>query len=71
MKCHNLKQIDDKDFKVAQGEYHLPFDKYNKYATLFLECIMENKEDIFLYVHGFYQHIMDPKKYKFPLYKPH
>ena len=68
MKAYNLCQIDEKDFKVKDGAYQLPFDKYNKYATLFLECIMKNKEEIFSYAHGFYQHMMDAKKYAFPKY---
>lgn len=69
VKSFNLKQIDEKDFVVTNGAYQLPFDKNSKYASIFLECLMNNKEDIFEFVHGFYRHIMDNESNDFPDYK--
>lgn len=68
MKSYNLGQINEDDFKVINGAYRLPFEAQSKYANLFLQCLMDNKEDVFMYVHGFYQHIMKPEKYPFPEY---
>jgi len=66
IKSKNLGQIDEADFIFSNGSYSLPFDKNSKYAAVFLEALMDHKEAIFSYIHGFYRHIMDPLKNKFP-----
>ena len=68
IKYLNLKQIDEKDFNIVNGSYQLPFDKNSKYASLFLSCLMEQKEPIFDFVHSFYRHTMDDKNNPFPVY---
>lgn len=68
-KAFNLKQVNEKDFRIERGLYVLPFEHQSKYAGIFLECLMNNKEAIFEYVHGFYQHVMKPEKYPFPEFK--
>jgi CRISPR-associated protein Cas1 len=66
-KSHNLGQIDAKDFKVSGGKVvAVDFEKSAKYATLFMGTIMENKEDLYLFVQGFYRHMMNPAKNPFP-----
>ncbi len=69
LKMHNLKQINKNDFQVHQGAFVLPWEHYPKYAGNFLYALMDEREDIFRYVHGFYQYMMDDIKYKFPEYK--
>ncbi|OGZ45676.1 MAG: hypothetical protein A3C84_02495 [Candidatus Ryanbacteria bacterium RIFCSPHIGHO2_02_FULL_48_12] len=61
LKAYNLKQVNEKDFSVVDGKVVLPFDKNQKYSLIFTEMIMDHKEEIFAFVHGFYRHIMDTK----------
>jgi CRISPR-associated protein Cas1 len=68
VKSLNLKQFNKKDLKFEKGAFVLPFDLYPKYANVFLECLMDNKEDIFSYVQEYYRHVMDSQKYDFPFY---
>jgi len=56
--AYHLGQIDKKDFKKINGRYVLSYDKSSKYAKIFLDEIMDNKEDIYLYIKQFYRHIM-------------
>jgi CRISP-associated protein Cas1 len=65
IKSHNLNQIDESDFIFSKGSFKLPFDKNSKYAKIFLDTLMDNKEAIFKYVNGFYRHVMNPEKYEF------
>lgn len=69
VKSLNLKQFNKKDLKIEKGAFVLPFDMYTKYANVFLECLMENKEEIFSYVQDFYRFVMDSQKYDFPFSK--
>lgn len=68
LKMHNLKQINKNDFVVHQGAFTLPWENYPKYAGNFLYLLMDDREEIFRYVHGFYQYVMNDKKYPFPVY---
>lgn len=67
-KSYNLKQIRDEDFKIEQGKYVLPFENNQKYTQIFLQAIMDNKEDIFHYVREFYRFVMNPEN-PFPYYQ--
>lgn len=58
MSMFHLGQIDRKDFKRINGKYILSYDKSSKYAKLFLDEIMANKEEIYLYIKDFYRYIM-------------
>jgi CRISP-associated protein Cas1 len=69
LKMNNLRQIKVEDFTLTQGAYVLPFEYYPKYAGAFLSCLMDEKENIFRYVHGFYSHVMDSTKNGFPEFK--
>lgn len=68
-KSYNLKQIDPKDFRVIKGKYVLSFDKAGKYSRIFMEMIMEHREEIFSYVRQFYRHVMAPEQNAFPYYQ--
>lgn len=61
LKSYHLKQIDKKDFLVEQGRYVLSYEKSQKYAKIFLEAIMDNRENMYLYAQKFYRHIMSAK----------
>lgn len=67
LKAYNLKQVNKEDFEVIEGRVVLPFDKNQKYALIFMDMIMEQKEEIFAFVHDFYRHIMDDKN-SFPIF---
>ncbi len=66
LKSYNLKQVNEKDFFIEQGRYVLSYEQSQKYAKIFMEAIMDNKEEIYLYIQKFYRFIMDDKKNKFP-----
>jgi CRISPR-associated protein Cas1 len=62
LKSFNLKQINERDFKVMSGRYVLEYSKSQKYAEIFLGAITNRKEEIFSYVKDFYRHIMNEEK---------
>lgn len=68
-KSFNLAQIDEKDFKVENGKYAIDFEKSRKYAELFMEAIMERKEEIYEFVSGLYRFVMNDDGREFPLFK--
>ncbi len=69
LKIYTLKQIEEKDFKITDGRITAPFDKTQKYAKVFLEAIMKNREAIYAYVQGFYRFLMNHDKNPFPEFK--
>jgi CRISPR-associated protein Cas1 len=69
-KAYNLKQINEKDFKVEQGKYVLPFENNQKYSQIFMKAIMDNKEEIFNYVREYYRFMMNQEN-PFPYYQVH
>jgi CRISPR-associated protein Cas1 len=68
LKSSNLKQINEKDFIFKNGRFEFKegFKTSKKYSSLFLKIINNYKEDIYLYILGFYRYIMDDQKYLFP-----
>lgn len=68
LKSYHLSQVDADDFNVVGKRVALPFEWQRKYATIFLETIMEHREAIFSFVHGFYRFIMDAEN-EFPEFK--
>ncbi len=67
-KSYHLKQIDEKDFKFNKGRYELSYDKQLKYSKIFLECILNYKEDIFQYIKQFYVCVLNETK-EYPFFK--
>lgn len=68
LKAHNLGQIDRNDFEYIGGKYVLSFEKQQKYVRIFLETLMNNKEDMFVYVKDFYRFFMIEGR-EFPNFK--
>ncbi|MCF7917611.1 type V CRISPR-associated endonuclease Cas1 [Candidatus Gracilibacteria bacterium] len=58
LKAFNLKQINEKDFSIHQGQYILKYKTASKYSRIFLEAIMSEKEGIFKYIQSFYRAVM-------------
>ncbi len=65
-KAYNLDQIDKKDFEVFQNKYVLPYKNSKKYSKIFLEAIMEHKEEIFIYTQKYYRSFISGKISTFP-----
>ena len=55
LKAYNLKQIDEKDFGFSQNQYVLERKNAQKYTRIFLQAIMENKEEMFYFVRDYYK----------------
>lgn len=53
-----LNQIQEKDFENYNGRYVLKYEKSSQYTTFYLNAIMEYKEEIFLYIQGYYRKFM-------------
>ena len=68
LKSFHLKQINEKDFKYANGKYFLEYKKSQKYVKIFFDAILDNKEEIFLYVKSFYRCMMKEEN-NFPMFK--
>ncbi len=54
----NLRQIKEEDFEEVNGKYVLKYEKSSEYTALFLGAIMETKEELFLYIQGYYRKFM-------------
>lgn len=68
LKTHTLKRIQEKDFALKGGKFTLSFEHSSKYAQIFLEAIMSNREEIYTYVQGFYRFIMNGENNPFPVF---
>lgn len=69
LKAFNSGQVNEKDFKVENGKYTIEFEKSRKYAELFMEAIMEHKEELYNFVQGLYRYVMNDGKREFPEFK--
>lgn len=69
LKIHTLKQVCKDDFAVRDGKVVASFEKSHKYAQIFLEAIMKNRELIYKFVQGFYRFVMNSEKNEFPEFK--
>lgn len=69
LKIYTLNQVNEKDFKVHNGRVESSFQDSQKYAGIFLEAIMKNREPIYTYVQGFYRFVMNSEKNPFPEFK--
>ena len=68
MKAFHLGQLNERDFNISKGQYFLKIDQVRKYVRIFLEVLMDSKEDIFVYVKEFYFCILN-KKQEYPFFK--
>jgi CRISP-associated protein Cas1 len=69
IKAFNLGQIDPKDFDMQKDNITLDWKQNKKYAQIFNETIMENKEELYKYIQQYYRHQLSPSKYDMPYYK--
>jgi CRISPR-associated protein Cas1 len=60
-KAINLKQIKEDDFQIYNHRYVLNWNKSPDYTHMYLKAILEHKEDIFLYIQGYYRAVMKNK----------
>ncbi len=68
LKAHNLGQINKNDFEYKGGKYVLSFENQQKYVRMFLEVLMNNKEELFVYVKDFYRFFVVEGR-QFPSFK--
>ncbi|MGM9665324.1 MAG: type V CRISPR-associated endonuclease Cas1 [Eubacteriales bacterium] len=57
-KCYNLKEIKEEDFTVINHQYQLKWENSPKYVRLFMNAILEEKMQIFLYIQRYYRCFM-------------
>jgi CRISPR-associated protein Cas1 len=69
VKSYNLGQINEKDFSFKNGSFKYKKKKSYTYVDIWFQKIMDKRRSIYKYIHGFYQYVMNPEKYKFPYYK--
>lgn len=60
-KAFNLGQVNPDDFDVIYGQYRLFGSASKPYVTLLLQNLLEHKNEIFLYVQGYYRAFMQDK----------
>ena len=68
----NLNQIKESDFKVYDRRYVLEWKKSPYYTQIFLDAILDYKQELFMYIQGYYRAFMKQKNIEeFPviLYK--
>lgn len=69
LKSFHLKQINEKDFKIKNGQYYLGWDYSAKYIKIFLTAILDNKMETFNFIREFYRFVMsDGEPEKFPFF---
>ncbi len=54
-KSINLNQFQESDFMVMNKKFQLNFKHSKKYTKIFLEVILNNKEEIFMYIRSYYR----------------
>jgi CRISPR-associated protein Cas1 len=65
----NLEQFKKEDFQIYNGRYQLDWKKSAKYTKVFIDGIMEYKEELFLYIQGYYRAFMKNKNAdEFPVF---
>ena len=70
LKMHNLKQVREDDFEVVDGHYLLPWKNSARYTEIFLESLMEKKEESYLYLHDYYRHVLSAGDLPMPTFSP-
>lgn len=69
VKAFNLGQIKEKDFWKNQEQYILPWKNSAPYIELFINALMEYKNEIFIYLQSYYRAFMREKSAKdFPVF---
>lgn len=68
-KAINLRQIKEEDFDVYDHRVVLKWKKSSEYTGLFMEAVLEHKEEIFEYIQSYYRKFMKgAKAEEFPFF---
>jgi len=66
---YNLNQIKEEDFILQKGQYLLKYEKSKIYTQWMVGCVLEHKEDIFMFVQQYYRWLIKSKSITdFPKY---
>lgn len=66
----NLKRFKEEDFEIFNGSWQLKYVKSSEYASIFMEAILEYKEEIFIYIQTVYRCFMKKSlKSDFPCWR--
>lgn len=57
-KAINLHQCKEEDFEIIQNQYCLNYKKSPTYISFFMEAILKEKDNIFLYIQNYYRCFM-------------
>lgn len=69
-KAINLKQVKEDDYKIMNHRYVLEWNKSADYSKMFMDAILENKNEIFLYIQSYYRAVMKGKEINdFPVFE--
>ena len=60
-KAINLNQIKESDFKVYNKRYVLEWKNSPYYTQIFLDAILAYKQELFIYIQGYYRAFMKQK----------
>jgi len=60
-KAINLKQFKEEDFLIRNSRYDLKWEKSAAYISVILETLIENRENIFIYIQNYYRAFMRQK----------
>ena len=67
--AYNLSQIKEEDFILQKGQYLLKYEKSKIYTQWMVGCVLEHKEDIFMFVQQYYRWLIKNKSITdFPKY---
>lgn len=69
-KAINLAQFQEDDFEIMNHRYVLGWKNSPKYVTVFMEDLVQNKDDMFIYVQQYYRAFMKRADITdFPIYR--
>ncbi|MCB0803762.1 MAG: type V CRISPR-associated endonuclease Cas1 [Flavobacteriales bacterium] len=69
LKGYNLGQINEEHFQIRKGQTHINPKHLKHYSGMFLKALLENKEEMFLYVQGYYRFVIsNGDKREFPVF---
>lgn len=70
IKSKNLGKFNKKDFVFKKGEFNFKdYEKRKKYVDIFLQALMDNRKEIYLYVLNFYRYFVNKEKYRYKEFK--
>lgn len=65
----NLNQFKEKDFEIINNKWCLKWKESPKYISILIQPILQNKEEIFLYIRSFYRTVMkNTLEQSFPMF---